>query len=314
MSTSGATSRPRPHVAILIVNGFARGSRRTQHNLSSALEYPWIDLCLRQIERHSQGWSYEVFVFDNSNLKLHRKLIRQYGHVRVLPDNWIAVLGRMANRIPVQRIGRVFERPHPSALDYLASKVPADFDYIVTLDTDSFPVRDDWLDVLVSECERGAAVTGVYRNEMAPTIHPFVHVSGLCVRQRDLRALNVSFGKNLQQDSGYNQDVGQKITYDFSRLGRTIAPLKRSNSVNYHFLMGGIYGDVIYHHGAGSRKANFWTSTDLDDDERVNTILRKAAFQDLDHLIALLRGQAVNDLDLSPLGYSGESTQAFIDH
>jgi hypothetical protein len=188
-----------PRVAILVVNGFDRRGRSGQYNEAEALDYPWIDRCLRQIAGHSHGWDYEVLVFDNSHLKLHRKLMSQYRHVRVLPGSWVAALGRIANHIPVWHIGRLLERPHQRALDYLVSKVSADFGYIITLDTDSFPVRDDWLDVLVGECERDAALTGVYRNEMAPTIDPFVHVSGLCVRQRDLRALHVSFGRRMGQ-------------------------------------------------------------------------------------------------------------------
>jgi hypothetical protein len=203
--------------------------------------------------------------------------------------------------MPFRRIGRLFERSHPGALDYLARKLPSSFDYIVTLDNDSFPVRDDWLDVLVAACQNGAAVSGVYRDEMAPEIAPFIHVSGLCVRPRDLRALNVSFGQGASREIEHNQDVGQRITYEFTRLGRTIAPLERSNSVNYHFLLGGIYGDVIYHHGAGSRRGRFWTSADHDTDERVNAALRDAAFKDLDHLIAVLRGLQANDLDLKPI-------------
>ena len=234
--------------------------------------------------------------------------MREFERIRVLPRNWVGVLGRIANRIPGRYFGRVLERRHPSALDHLAKKVPADFDYIVTLDNDSFPVRDDWLDVLVSACERGAALTGVYRNEMAPAIDPFVHVSGLCVARGDLHALNVSFGRDIpygvdqyKQDVEHNQDVGQKITYEFIRLGRTIAPLERSNKVNYHAVMGGIYGDVIYHHGAGGRRARFRAPGDFDSNDRISTTLRDAAFQDVDHLVAVLRGQAANDLDLTPL-------------
>ena len=265
------------------------------------LKYPWIDLCLRQIERHSQGWDYEVFLFDNSHLQQHRALVSGYPYVRVYPHSWAAALGRLANGLPGEYFGRLLERSHPGALDYLARKLPADFDYIVTVDNDSFPIRDDWLDVLVGECVKGAAVAGVYRDEMAPAIAPFIHVSGLCVRPVELRALNVSFGKDARPELEHNQDVGQKITYEFTRLGRTIAPLKRSNALNYHFLMGAIYGDVIYHHGAGSRKGKFWTSTDRDADDRINAALRDAAFKDLDHLIAVLRGQTPNDLDLQPL-------------
>ncbi len=294
-----ATPRARPRVAILLVNGFRRRGRWAQFNLDQALEYPWIDLCLSQIERHSPGWDYEVFVFDNSHLSPHRALMRKHAHVRVRPASWVAALGRVANRIPVPQIGRFLERSHPAALDYLARKVPRDFDYAVTLDNDSFPVRDDWLDVMVSACEKGAAVAGVYRDEMAPEIEPFIHVSALCVRLDDLRALKVSFGRGAQREIAHNQDVGQRITYEFTQQGRTIAPLQRSNRVNVHFLMGGLYGDVIYHHGAGSRRGRFWTSADHDDDERINAALRDAAFKDLDHLIAVLRGQQANDLGLS---------------
>jgi hypothetical protein len=306
--TPGIEKSPRPRVAILVVNGFLRRGAVGRRRTAEALQYPWIQLCLRQIERHSQGWDYQVLIFDNSHFKPHRKLMREFKQVRVLPRNWVALLGRAANRIPGPYAGRMFERRHPSALDYLAAKVSADFDYIVTLDNDSFPVRDDWLDVLVSACEAGAAVAGVYRDEMAPVIHPFVHVSGLCVGREDLRELDVSFGRDIGQaveqhspDVGYNQDVGQKITYEFIRRGRTIAPLQRSNEVNFHFLMGGIYGDVIYHQGAGGRRARFWKRRYLDSDEQIGERLREAAFKDVDHLIAVLRAEKPNDLGLTVL-------------
>ena len=308
MSASSAAGRPKPRVAILIVNGIgrrgaaARGMARRRRNADQACKYPWIELCLQQIERRSQGWDYEVSVFDNSHLKQHRRLMREHQRVRVLPGAWFSVLGRIVKRVPIQHSDRLFELSHPKALDYLAGKVSSDFDYIVTLDTDSFPVRDDWLDVLVSACERGAAVAGVYRNEMAPKVHPFIHVSGFCARRHDLQALGVSFGRKLQLDSGYNQDVGQKITYEFLRLGREIAPLERSNKVNYHPIVGGIYGDVIYHQGAGSRRPYFRTAENVaTNTAEVSTVLRSAAFDDIDHLIAVLRGQVPADLGIKPL-------------
>ncbi len=58
---------------------------------------------------------------------------------------------------------------------------------------------------------------------------------------------------------------------------------------------------MIYHHGAGSRKPEFWTSTDLNADEQVSVKLRDAAFEDLDHLIEVLRESHVNDLGLSQI-------------
>jgi Glycosyl transferase family 2 len=296
-----ASTERRPRVAILIVNGFRRKGRWAQYNLEQALRYPWIDMCLRQIERNSVGWDYEVFLFDNSHLKQHRALMHDHERVTVTPPGWLAALARQTARLPIRHVDRLTERSHPAALDHLAAHVPGDFDYIVTLDNDSFPVREDWLEVLIGACEEGAAISGVYRDEMAPEIAPFIHVSGLCMRPRELRALDVSFGRDARPEIEHNQDVGQRITYELSRQGRTIAPLERSNALNYHFLIGGIYGDVIYHHGAGSRRGKFWTSTDRENDDRVNAALREAAFGDLDSLIAVLRGQAPNELDIQPL-------------
>jgi hypothetical protein len=296
-----ASTERHPRVAILIVNGFRRRGRWAQYNLEQALQYPWIDMCLRQVERHSQGWDYEVFVFDNSHLTEHRSLISNHERVKVTPAGWVAALARLTAMLPVRHIDRLTERTHPAALDHLAAHVPADFDYIVTLDNDSFPVREDWLEVLIGACEQGAAIAGVYRDEMAPAIEPFIHVSGLCIRRRDLRALNLSFGRDAHPAVEHNQDVGQRITYELTREGREIARLERSNELNYHFLIGGIYGDVIYHHGAGSRRGKFWTSTDRENDDRVNAALRQAAFADLDRLIAVLRGQAASELDIEPV-------------
>jgi hypothetical protein len=289
-NTDPATGR----IAILVVNGFDRRGRWGHYNEAEALAYPWIDRCLRQIARHSDAWDYEVFVYDNSHLQALRHLMRGYARVTVLPGDLVSALGRIATKTPFQRVG-LLERFHPRALDYLVSRVSGEFTYIVTLDTDSFPVSDSWLDVLTGECERGAALSGVYRNEMAPTIRPFIHVSGLCVRPQDLRALRATFGRQMAQD------VGQNITDELCAAGRTIAPLYRSNRVNFHFLIGGIYGDVIYHHGAGSRRPEFWTTSDLDGDDLIHTTLREAAFADVDHLVAVLRGHAANDLGLKAI-------------
>ncbi len=295
MNTSKPHVSLHPRVAILVVNGFDRRGRWGRVSEREVVQYPWIDVCLSQIARHSQGWDYEVLVFDNTHLAEHRELMQQHRRVQVLPAGWVSTVGRAAGRLPGWHAARLVERPHPKALDYLARKVSSSRDYIVTLDTDSFPVDDRWLHVLVGGCDAGAAVAGVYRTEMAPAIRPFVHVSGLCVRRRDMQALDLSFGR----DAG--QDVGQRITDEFRRLGRPILPLERSNAVNFHFLIGGLYGDVLYHHGAGSRRAEFWTSTDIDADEQVSRRLREAAFDDLDRLVAVLRGQIVDDLGLRPI-------------
>jgi hypothetical protein len=288
----------RQRVAILVVDGYDKRGKWGRYSASEAVEYPWIDLCLREVERRSQKWDYEVLVFDNAHLENHRALMEGYERVRVVPGAWSATVGHFVDRLPhrgVLRVGRLLERSHPKALDYLVRQILPTTDYLVTLDTDSFPVHDDWLDVLIAKCQEGATIAGVYRDEMAPKLRPFIHVSGLCTRPSDLRAMNVAFGRRR------GQDVGQNLTEAALRSGRQIAPLRRSNSVNFHFLIGGIYGDVIYHNGAGSRRAKFHTPSDLDTDEQIRVQLRDAAFRDVDHLMAILRGQTANDLELRPI-------------
>ena len=307
MTRDGRPSR----VAILVVNGFDRRSRYGRYSQAEAVEFPWIEVCLRQVERHSRDWDYEVLVYDNSYLASHRRVMNSYPRVRVLPSAPVAVAGRLATEAVTRLVAplpawmananRFFERRHPVALDHLVAQTSDEVEYIVTLDTDSFPVSDGWLDALVGACERGASLAGVYRDEMAPQLAPFVHVSGLCIRRVDLCALDVSFAR------GVGQDIGQNITDAIEARGLPIAPLRRSNEVNFHFILGGIYGDVIYHHGAGSRRGMFWTSTDLDRDDRMRETLRDLVFEDVDHLTDVLRGRAANDTGLEPWHGAGSS-------
>jgi hypothetical protein len=292
---SGAEARPR--VAILVVNGFDKRGHWGPYSRDEALRYPWIGLCLRQIERHSADWNYRLLVFDNSHLDRHVRLIEDCPAAELYPHPWIRSAGAALDRTRIRSLSRLAERSHPSALDYLVNRVGHGYEYVVTLDTDSFPVRDDWLDVLIGKCQRGALLSGVYRDEMAPTLSPFIHVSGCCARVSDLqllRARGVSFAR------GIRQDVGQNITEALGDLG-PVAPLRRSNRVNFHYLIGGLYGDVLYHHGAGSRKAKFWTSQDPAHEERVRVVLRDAAFADLGHLLEVLRGEVASDIPLSPV-------------
>jgi hypothetical protein len=261
-----------PATAILVVNGFDRSSRWGPHDPADALRFPWISLCLRQIERHTDPQDYRLLVYDQSRLPEHDRILREHGaEVFVDPD------------------GR--HMPHAAALDLLVGHA-AEAEFLVTLDTDAFPVSGGWLERLTGSLRDGAALAGIYRDEMMPDIRPFIHVAGLCIRRDTLLGLDVSFAR----DKG--QDTGQNITDALTRMGKKLNPLHRSNRRDFHFLIGGLYGDLLYHHGAGSRHAKFWTSSDVEADERVRVALRDAAFDDLDHLIAVLRGEQENDLGL----------------
>jgi hypothetical protein len=50
-------------------------------------------------------------------------------------------------------------------------------------------------------------------------------------------------------------DVGGNLLRALERAGDDWTPLLRSNRVNLHPLWFGVYGNVVYHHGAGFRWA-----------------------------------------------------------
>jgi hypothetical protein len=266
---AGASGR----TAILIVNGFDRRGIFGSYNGDEVRLYPWIDLCLRQIRRWSGSADYEILVYDNTGLPEHLAILHSDERVRIYPSG-----------------GE--EKAHHDALDALVGWMGEEFEYALTLDNDAFPVRAGWIEELTAALDAGAGLAGVWRDEMAPTVDPFVHPSGLCIRRRDLLALDISFAR------GMGQDVGQNLTRAMAGADRPLHRLRRSNARNLHFLLGGLYGDLIYHQGAGNRRARFWTSTDLEADERARQALRDAAFRDIDHLVAVLRGEADDDLGL----------------
>jgi SAM-dependent methyltransferase len=256
-------------VAVLVVNGF---SPRTPEATADAVAYPWIGLCLRELTRRSAGADYSVHVWDNTSLPEHRRIMEGTERVRVWPTD--------VGSVPI---------PHAAALDRLVTTVGDDSEYLVLLDTDAIPVADDWLGTLVSKLEAGAAIVGVWRDEMAPELSPFVHVSCLAIRRDELLSLGLPFAVS-------GGEPGQALTGELVRRNRPVMAMRRTNVRDAHFLLGGIYADTVYHHGAGSRPAWFYASPDQWADERMRTTLRDAAFRDFDHLVSVLRGQADNDI------------------
>ena len=249
-----------------------------------AVHYPWIELCLREVERRSRGSDYQVFVWDNSQIDSQRQAIARSGALLSPSDEELTRPGTPAAELSLVRL-------HMGSLQGLLEMVGPEFDYIITLDTDAFPIRDGWIESLAGNLEH-ASLTGVWRDEMATVLEPFVHPSCLCIRRERLLKVEHPFS------FGSVQDVAQRITFAIQAAGERIERLQRSNARNAHFLMAGIYGDLVYHHGAGSRRPVFRMTEGSDRDDRIYAVLRHAVFKDVDHVVAILRGESNDDLGL----------------
>ncbi len=262
-----AGKRRAPRTAVLVVNGFDRRGRWGSYNEDEAREFPWVRLCLDQIAKHSRGSSYEVLVWDNSWMPEHRAVIEADPKVRMFS--------------PAKEGDEI---RHGTALDQLVKKVRPGTKFIITLDTDSFPIRNGWIENLTGRLDDETLLAGVWRDEMVPRKPAFIHPCCLAVRRRTLKELGASFRV------GKAADVGHQVMLAVEERGARVSRLRRSNHWNPHFLMGAVYGDLVYHQGAGSRAPVFSADSDNDHDEAVRLALRDAAFSDLESLLDVLAG------------------------
>jgi hypothetical protein len=267
----------------MVVNGFDRGGRWGDFNVQEAREFPWIDLCLRQIERHSRGSSYEVMVWDNTRMPEHKELIEAHPNVRRF-----------------EPVDPQLDLRQGKSLNRLAKKIRPGTEFIITLDSDSFPIRDGWIENLTGRLTGDVELAGAWRDELLPHKPAYVHPCGLALRHSMLLSLDVGFAV------GSGIDVAMNLNEAIHARGGRDSRLWRSNKLNVHFMMGAVYGDLIYHQGAGSRAPKFGLKLDGADreavsshQERVRLALRNAAFSRLDDLIEVLTGNA--DLDESRL-------------
>jgi len=275
--------------AILIVNGFDRiGLWGTHFDPSDALRYPWLEVCLREVKRRSPDTDHEVLVWDNTQMPEMRAIARRHG-ARLYPSD--DELNDSQNGAAAGEVVPSLVLNHAGSLQRLWSMVGEEFEYVMTLDTDAFPIQDGWIERL-KEHLSDASLTGIWRDEMSVRLQPFVHPSCLFARRERLLHLDRPFSF-----AGV-QDVGQRVTLEVAEAGEGIVPLYRSNGRNAHFLIGGIYGNLVYHHAAGSRVPIFRLTEGEERDQRVYTQLRNAVFEDVDGVMAVLRGESEDDLGL----------------
>jgi hypothetical protein len=147
------------------------------------------------------------------------------------------------------------EGRHSDKLNHLAIEIFAeasDDDLLMFLDGDAFPIADPM--PLISDGLARAALVAIRRPENAGDMQP--HPS-FCVT-------TVGFWRQIGGDwsQGYRwvnddgrrvSDVGGNLLRKLELTGTDWVPVLRSNRTNLDPIFFGVYGDVIYHHGAGFR-------------------------------------------------------------
>lgn len=144
-------------------------------------------------------------------------------------------------------------REHGYYLDALAALAAADgVDRLITLDVDSFPISDDWIETIVGASESGVA--GILRVENGDTALP--HPSCVMVEAEFFDRYRPSFSpdsdfspefRRFLRSTGQAGDTGLGLAYTLWAQKLPWGRLLRSNAVELHPIIAGIYADSVFH-------------------------------------------------------------------
>ena len=169
---------------------------------------------------------------------------------------------------------------HCYYLDHLAEHAAATgADRICTMDPDAFPIEKGWNEKIEGMAlERQVPVVAVLRAENDDTDlpHPcccyitreyYITQHPLFYAPDDAPT-NAGY-KSFLAKTGQRPDSGIGIGFSLWSTQTKWVQLTRSNAINDHFLLAGIYGDLIFHLGALS-----WTDRDFRKDRNTRLALR----------------------------------------
>ena len=187
----------------------------------------WYDLQVRYLSRTTIDYTHMVYVNGNDNFY-----------------KWSTLLKLDRSPFPVEYGG---QHAHIRGLNAIIDHFNQNpqYDNLLLLDSDCFPIVAGWQRSLV-ESMKDFNVAAVARYENLDT---FAHPCAFYVKRA--KAKELRFGVLPQTNIVGHQfsDTSSNVTEFF--------PLIRTNKLNYHPVLCGLYWNNFYHHGAGSRNLTF---------------------------------------------------------
>ena len=136
-------------------------------------------------------------------------------------------------------------------------------DLVVFMDGDAFPI-EDWEPSVRAQLENHALVAVERREDIEPLMDekwkPYPHPL-FCVAKAKFWQEN-SLEWKLDPARGIST-CGPLLKEWLEQNGYTSCPLLRTNVFNIHPLYFGVYGDIVYHHGASAGLDKVYGSTDI---------------------------------------------------
>ncbi len=156
-------------------------------------------------------------------------------------------------------------REHAHHLDALVEHALEDgADALLTLDLDSFPISDTWLETISRVAPKQSGIAGILRAENGDTVLP--HPSCLLVPAEFASRHRFSFSPDTDGSKEFRRflrtrkqaaDTGIRLAQILDQHDLPWGKLLRTNVRDLHPLIAGIYVDSVFHLGAGSRAGLF---------------------------------------------------------
>lgn len=211
-------------------------------------DLPLLDLHLARIARHTTV-PYTILGVAHRATDTARARLEADPNVRLCPVPETDLRG---------------SREHAHYLDALVPiALATDATHLVTLDVDSFPVADGWVDTLIAAAA-ASGLAAILREENGDRVLP--HPSGLLASRAFCQEEPVSFSpdwdgtrefREFLRTTGQAGDTGIRIAHRLWTEGQPWGRLRRSNARDLHPVIAGIYDDVLFHLGATSRGVLF---------------------------------------------------------
>jgi hypothetical protein len=159
---------------------------------------------------------------------------------------------------------------HSYYLTHLVNRALADgATHIVSLHVDSFPICEGWVAALQRRLEGGNALAAVVAREEGETIRPwtsclfvprtFYNEHGPIVSLRELSDGTPDYRTYLAEAGG-SIDAGDAYGYILHTRKLPWHQMLRSNVVNDHYFIGGIYDGLVFHLGGAVTQATSYIS------------------------------------------------------
>jgi hypothetical protein len=206
-----------------------------------------LDLHLKYIEENTKV-EYTIYASVNRLLPKFKQKLEQQPKVKICDCSETSLRG---------------SAEHAFYLDQLVHIATEDGNtYICTFDVDSFPISPNWTENLAKQLSDSTPLAAILRQEVGDTILP--HPSCTFFHRNFYLKYHPTFLPSEQElaSEKYQQFLKQFSQFPDTGIGNGFIlyennyswyKLLRSNQIEDHYLLGGIYDSMIFHLGASNR-------------------------------------------------------------